>query len=166
MEASIYGKKANLQIENVNPVFYFYFDYQKSSLNNSNNSPDVNSENYFGAIAGFAAKVGNPDNATALSPNDFKLIDLKEEKNKRTFISGKGNLFSTRGGLNAKQMEVFKYEKLTPTLFKVYFLEPLFPGEYCFYYAGNSSMQSFGFNFYEVNDMKVFDFGIQPTQQK
>jgi len=161
MEASIYGKKANLQLENVNPVFYFYFDYQKSSLNNSNNSPDVNSENYFGAIAGFAAKVGNPDNATALSPNDFKLIDLKEEKNKRTFISGKSNLYSTRGGLNAKQMEVFKYEKLTPTLFKVYFVEPLVPGEYCFYYAGNSSMQSSGFNFYQVNDMKVFDFGVQ-----
>jgi len=160
LEASIFGKNANFQIGNTNPVFYFYFDYQKSSLNNSNNSPDVNSDNYFGAIAGFAGKIGNPDNATALSPNDFKLIDLKEEKNKRSFKSGSGNLYSSKGGLSAKQMESFKYEKLTPTLYRVYFPEPLTPGEYCFYYAGNSSMQSSMFNFYQVNDMKVFDFGI------
>ena len=159
-QASLYGAKANLQIKNNNPVFYFFFDYQKSSINNSNNSVP-SGDNYFNAISGFMTKASNPDNAVALTPNDFKLLDLKESKDKRTFVATSGNLYSQKGGVSTKQIENFKYERLTPTLYKVSFVEPLDEGEYCFYYAGNSSMQSSGYNFYQTNDMKVFDFGIK-----
>lgn len=165
-EASLLGKNANLQLGSSQPVFYFYFDYQRSSLNNSSNNVVENTGDYFSTLTGFLAKQGNANNANALSPNDFKLIDLKEEKGKRTFISGKGNLFNARGGLTDKQIESFKYERLTPSLFKVYFTEPLNSGEYCFYYSGNSATQANIGNFYQVNEMKVFDFGVSSSKSK
>lgn len=162
------GLEANLKMSGPAPVFYFYFDRAKSSLNNSKNSiTDDTGGDYMQLLyKNMANQVGGADNAVAMSPNDFKLIRLEVDKNSRSFISGKGNLYNMNSGIDSRYFMNFKYERLTTTLFRVTFTEDLKAGEYCFFYAGNSNKQSSLSNFYQVNSVKVFDFGVASENKK
>ena len=97
--------------------------------------------------------------------NDFKLIELDKNKYKRWFVTNRQNSYSTVSGVDPKSVYNLKYERLTPSLFKVILKENARSGEYCFFYAGNTAKQSSGETFYTVNQVKVFDFGIVDSEK-
>lgn len=135
--------EANLQAADSQPVFYFYFDEAKHSLNNSDNKVENGTSDYLALLyMSMASAMGGANNSVAISPNDFKLIHLSLNKNSRYFISGKQTLYNINSGVNPRDIVLFKYERLTTSLFKVTFNADLANGEYCFFYAGNSNRQS------------------------
>ena len=131
---TISGSEARFQIDATNsskPVFYFYFDPGKTSLNS-------------GTVS-FAFQ-------NASSPNEFMLIKTKVKNNSREFVTGKQNLVSSHSGIDNKSVIDFDMVKLSPGIYKVIPKEELIHGEYCWMYAGHTPKDQ---------GAKVFDFGIK-----
>lgn len=132
-KTTLSGREARLQVDASNnnpPVFYFYFDPGKNSLNSSTVS------------WGF-------QNAT--SPNEFMLVRLDMKKNSREITTGKANAVGSESGVDSKQVILFDYDKVAPGIYKVTPREKLKPAEYCWMYAGHTSKDQ---------GAKVYDFGV------
>lgn len=137
MKARLSGKNTNLQLREKGPVFYFYFDQKsQSNFNNAGAQPL-----WF---------------ASASTPNEFLLIRFAVSGNGREVVTGTwGSYAGLSSGIEEKSKVAFKYEKVSPGVYKVYAEAPLRPGEYCFMYAGGTAT-------YGVAPMqKVYDFGIE-----
>ena len=132
---SVSGDKANMQLINKQPTFYFFFDVEKKNLGDQN-------------AVWFA---------NASSPNEFMLIrfDINKSKGSREIVSGSYNAYSgDASGVDDGNRKAFKYKKIQPGIYEVYFENDVPPGEYCFMYAGTASGNG------TVNS-KVYDFGIK-----
>jgi len=114
LKSSLAGKNSKLQIDDPNPVFYFYFE------NNSN--PDG----------------GNWFFATATSPNEFVLVKLDIKKDSREMAVGEANAYGSSTGISNKVKIPFDYEEVGDDIYKVTFKQPLAKGEYCFLYASST----------------------------
>lgn len=162
-KSQIEGGEANYQLSAKGLEFYFNFEPVKKSLNDANaNTTSNNKDNYLDQLFN---KVGyGYGNSTfqAVSPNDFKLIKLEKNKNKREFISGKVSAFGQYDmSLDDKSIINFKYEKVSANTYKLKFDKDLQPGEYCFLYLGNNNNAAY-MQWYGQNNFKVFDFSIAP----
>jgi hypothetical protein len=160
-KSQIEGAEANYQLNSKRPEFYFNFETVKKSLNDANaNTTSTNKENYLDQLFN---KVGyGYSNSTyqAVSPNDFKLIKLDKNKNKREFVSGKVSAFGQYDmSIDDKNIVNFKYEKISANTYKIKFDKDLSPGEYCFLYLGNNNNAAY-VQWYGQNNFKVFDFGV------
>lgn len=124
----ISGAKSRLQINTSYPILYFYFDHSKNP----------NSDSWFFA--------------SATSPNEFVLIDLKEKNDCRQLSIGLSNSYGGSSGIPNRVKIPFEYEEVGEGIYKVTFKQGLKKGEYCFLYA-SSTPDRFSNN-------KVFDFGI------
>jgi len=124
------GNSSRMQLAEKNPEFYFYFDLAKKSLSES-------SDWWFSA---------------ATSPNEFILVDLTIKKKDREVVTGAANIGGTTVGVADKNKMAFKFDKIAPGIYKVYFEKPL-EGEFCFMYAGQIPT-----GFTAIN--KVYDFGV------
>ncbi|MCW3105979.1 MAG: hypothetical protein JWQ09_485 [Segetibacter sp.] len=140
MKATLGSENANLQIEEKKPTFYFYFDKSSSSNFGSNGAQTV----WF---------------SNATSPNEFLLVKFTLSNNKKTreVVTGSWNSYAgLSSGIDDTYKIQFKYEKVSPGVYRVYAEQPLEKGEYCFMYAGGGSA---------VNGttplQKVYDFGIK-----
>lgn len=94
---------------------------------------------------------------TATSPNEFVLVQLKvnERKNCRTLETGKVNVYSGSSvGIDTNDAIPFEIEQISETHFRVKSLNPLTPGEYCFFYQGTVPQGGY-------NNQSVFDFNVQ-----
>lgn len=132
-KTTLAGREARVQIDaagNNPPVFYFYFDPGKNSLNSSTVNWGV-------------------QNAT--SPNEFMLLRLDMRKNSREITTGKASSVSSESGVDSKHIIAFDYDKIAPGIYKVTPREKLKPGEYCWMYAGHTSKDQ---------GAKVYDFGV------
>lgn len=137
MKATLGSDKANLQIEESKPVFYFYFD--KSSSNSFGNN---------GAQAFWFA--------SATSPNEFLLVKFSTTKKSREVVTGSWNSYAgMSSGIDDKNKVPFKYEKISQGVYKVYTEQDLKDGEYCFMYAGGTALYG------NAPLQKVYDFGIK-----
>ncbi len=133
-KAVLSGSKANLQIRATSPLFYFIFDKEKKSLNESSQFI-----------------------ITATNPNQFVLVRLNIPSNKksRELITGSYNLYQGgNSGVDDDQKILFKFEKLSQGVYKVYPEQTLANGEYCFLYAAGAASAG------STPIQKVFDFGI------
>ncbi len=158
-KSTIDGSESNLQTT-TSPVFYFYFGKGTESKLSNTSATTTKSSEFLQMIQSYSP---NSKSDQAYSPNDFKLIKLDKNRNNRTFETGK---ISALGGVSngvSKNVISFKYEAISPTLFKVHFPNGLPAGEYCFIYATSAAsggvtaaMMS---NVYH-NDMKVFDLYV------
>lgn len=124
------GRIAQMQFEDNEPVFYFYFESSRQSLN----------------------QTGNWWFSVATSPNEFLLVHLNERTKSREVEIGSVNVLESTSGVSDKNKTAFKFVKIAPGIYKVYFEQQL-SGEYCFMYAGVSPQGSVTIN-------KVYDFGI------
>jgi hypothetical protein len=157
------GGESNLQTTK-SPVFYFYFgDNSERKLSSTSASNIAYKNEFVQMLQSYTpnAKTGS----IAFSPNDFKLIKLDKSRNSRSFESGRISMYSGASSGVSKNVQGFKYEAITPNLYKVYFPAGLSNGEYCFIYA--SSVASGGVtasmrnSVNHNNDIKVFDFGVK-----
>jgi len=132
-KSSINGSTSNYEIEDVKPIFYFYF---------TKSSDDA------GDIYGLKNK--------SASPNEYVLIKLTIKQNSRVFTTGKTNTLSgNNSGFDKKQLIDFSFEKMKPGIYKVTPKKPLLKGEYCFVDAGGSTVMGM------FMIKKVYDFGIK-----
>lgn len=130
---SVSGNKANLQLQEKKPMFYFYFNNEQKNLNQQVSS-------FF---------------ASATNPNEFMLVkfELKRGKSSRDITVGSANAYEgSSTGVDDENKRNFKFKKLTAGIYEVYFDTDLAPGEYCFMYAGSVS---------NGLSPKVYDFGVQ-----
>lgn len=162
-KSQIDGSEANLQVGSTS-VFYFYFGSNNENKLSNTSASTLESKSDFAAFMQAASM--NSKSNQAFSPNDFKLIKLDRNKNVRYFESGRISYGGISSGVD-KNVQVFKYEAITPNLYRVYFPSALDKGEYCFIYA--TSANSGGVSSSVVNnmvpgfknDVKVFDFGVR-----
>jgi len=133
--AKLSGDKANLQISDKQPNFYFYFD--RSNSNNLGN----NGGGWF---------------ASATSPNEFLLVHFTTTKKAREVVTGSWSSYSgMASGVDDRNKVAFKYEKTSQGVYRVYTEKPLEAGEYCFMYAGGSA------TYVGSPSQKVYDFGVK-----
>lgn len=127
---TIDGKNSRRQITEQQPEFYFYFDEKNTTLGQTSNW-------WF---------------STATSPNEFLLVDLTIKPGNREVETASANIFGASSGVADKNKIYFKFEKMAPGIYKVFFEKPI-SGEFCFMYAGTIPQ-----GFTAIN--KVYDFGV------
>ena len=125
------GISSRMQIEEQKPEFYFYFDITKKSLSQT-------SDWWFSA---------------ATSPNEFILVNFTVKRKSRDVETGSASIMGSSSGVADKNKIPFKFDKVAPGIYRVYFEKPI-SGEFCFMYAG--SVPS---GFTAIN--KVYDFGVR-----
>ena len=125
------GVSSHMQIQEQKPEFYFYFDITKNSLSQNSNW-------WF---------------STATSPNEFILVDFTIKRKSRDVEIGSASILGSSSGVADKNKIPFKFDKVAPGIYKVYFEKPI-SGEFCFMYAGSVPQ-----GFEAIN--KVYDFGIK-----
>jgi len=95
---------------------------------------------------------------TATSPNEFVLVRLKvkEKRNQRELVTGKGNGFTGNAqiGVEGKNTISVSIQDLGNGKFKVTPNQRLTTGEYCFFYQGTIPQGAF-------TNQSIFDFSIQ-----
>ena len=85
----------------------------------------------------------------------FLLFTLSNNKKSREVVTGSWNSYAgMSSGIDDKYKIAFKYEKVSPGVYKVYTEKPLDAGEYCFMYAGGTA--TYG----TAPLQKVYDFGV------
>jgi hypothetical protein len=131
-KAVINGANANLQLNDSDINFYFYFDIKGTE------GEEITYDIFDKVV----------------SPNEFVLVKFKipTDNNAREVEMGSANIEGGTSGINNNQVINFKYEKINDNLFRVYFDDPLDKGEYCFMTNYNSSTKG------QVS--KLYDFGV------
>lgn len=136
-KATLSGDKANLQIDEPNPSFYFYFDKSNSNSFGNNGAQSF----WF---------------ASATSPNEFLLVKFTTTKKSREVVTGSWNSYAgMSSGIDDNNKISFKYEKISKGEYRVYTEQQLKKGEYCFMYAGGTA--TYG----NAPLQKVYDFSIK-----
>lgn len=129
---SVSGEHANLQLTSKRPVFYFSFTSEKKNFNDQ-------MPVWF---------------ASATNPGEFLLVKFSSgKKNTREVAVGSMNSFEgTSSGIEDEHKISFKFKKLFPGIYEVYFEQDLPPGEYCFMYAAAMTGGT--------SSPRVYDFGL------
>jgi hypothetical protein len=120
---------ANFVIEDNKPVFYMVF-----SGANRKNMNEV-AESIFEGIA---------------SPNDFTLLRVKASSRGREFIVGRESAYTSETGFSTGAIP-FRFKKISPTLYKIYFDQDISAAEYAFFYNKGSEFTS---------SIKLYDFSL------
>jgi hypothetical protein len=135
-KAVVRGRKANLRVQDRQPVFYFYFENKGSGLSNT------------GGLGGWLAG--------ASSPNEFTLAKMDRTDSSRELIVGEFGLAGSSMGPRSEDTVDLKVERLAPGIFKVSPRTRLeAAGEYCLFYAAGAQMMGAG-----ATGGKLFDFGV------
>ena len=131
-KSSVSGTKANIQIKEKRPIFYFYFLTESKNLNEQ-----------------------SAYSASASNPNEFLLIRFNISKNSREVVTGTSNAYEgAAGGIDDANKQSYKYKKIAPGIYQVYFENQIIAGEYGFMYAGATAQHG-------NTSPKVYDFGVQ-----
>jgi hypothetical protein len=155
------GSNANYSISK-DAQFVFVFENASKSINNpnaqvTNGTPDSFSSFLLNALSG--------TNKTAISPNDFKLVQLKVKRNQRSYVAGSVNILGSYDfSLDRKEVAEFNYEQIGSNIYLVTPKNLDSDAEFCFIYTQNMSRglaSGITANFFGANNNrnKVFDFG-------
>ncbi len=118
IKANLPGTTAKLQLNQAQPVFYFYLDTKSGGLNTASGVPST--------------------------PNEFTLIKFNVRSDNREVTIGKSNAFGAKGGLSDEYVVQFNTEDMGNGIFKISPTATLKNGEYGFYLinSGNSNASS------------------------
>jgi len=130
----IAGSTSNTTVEN-NPVFVFYFggEPEKTESVQPANSNDPT------AMLRAIQNMNMADKAefsAIRSPNEIRLVQTEVKDKERSFVASAASGMSRESGIDTDFVRDFKFEKLAPGLYKVFFGNPLEKGEYLFVQAG------------------------------
>ena len=114
-KANLPGTTANLQIQDANPVFYFYLDVKSGGLSTTSGIPST--------------------------PSEFALVRFNVRDDNREVTIAKSNAYGSKGGLSDEYVVEFSAQDLGNGIFKVTPKTALKNGEYGFYLlnSGNSN---------------------------
>jgi hypothetical protein len=125
-KANLPGTTATLQIQDAQPVFYFYLDTKSGGLNTSSGIPST--------------------------PNEFALVKFNIRSDNREVTIAKSNAYGGKGGLSDEYVVPFNAESLGNGVFKITPKAPLKNGEYGFYLinsGGSNTSAAVGAKFFD-----------------
>lgn len=136
-KAVLSGIDANLKVTESNPSFYFIFP--------KGNASEANTFNLYGG---------------ASSPNEFLLIKFKvvnttKAKGREVVTGSFGTYSGFSSGIDDQDKLPYKFTKLANGVYKIYFEQPVPPGEYAFIYAGAATAGMGG-----APAQKAYDFSV------
>ena len=99
------------------------------------------------------------NHSEAASPNDFKVLKCSVRGRNREFTAGSASSYASSGGLRGKEIMDFQYKKIGKNLYELTFPDGIKPGQYIFYYAGNTTANN-PYMMNGNNDIKVYDFEV------
>jgi hypothetical protein len=134
--SEVRGARASRRLTDVQPTFYFYFS-DRTTL-------DLGT----GPFAGWLS--------AATSPNEFVLLEMYRQKDRREIVVGEAGAFGMSWGIESANTLPLAIERLGPNAYRVRPEQPITQsGEFCFFYAaGAPSLMGAGV----VG--KLFDFGV------
>jgi len=135
-KAVIRNQHADIQIDDPNAVFYFYFEEKSAGLSHQS----------FGGTS---------------SPNEFTLLHFDVKGDTRETVVMKANAFGASSGTEDRANVSFTHTKITPGIYKVTPSAPLPPGEYGFISAMGIGAYGAG----AAGASRVFDFGVGAPKQ-
>lgn len=95
---------------------------------------------------------------SASSPNEFLLVKLDQKRKTRELMTGSVNIYAgTNIGIDENSVIPFEIINIDDYTFKVTPVDPLSPGEYCFFYKGGIPQGGY-------NNQSVFDFSVQANE--
>jgi hypothetical protein len=114
-KANLPGTSAALQLQDSNPVFYFYLDVKSGGLNTMSGIPST--------------------------PSEFALVRFNVRDDNREVTIAKSNAYSSKGGLSDEYVVQYTAQDMGNGIFKVTPKTSLTNGEYGFYMlnSGNSN---------------------------
>lgn len=125
-KANLPGTTATLQLQDAQPVFYFYLDTKSGGLNTSSGIPST--------------------------PNEFALVKFNIRSDNREVTISKQNAYGGKGGLSDEYVVPFTAESLGNGVFKITPKAPLKNGEYGFYLinsGGSNTSAAVGAKFFD-----------------
>ena len=134
--AAINGTKAQIRIEGAQPKFLFCFEESQAGLSYTTEG--------------------------AVNPSEFPLVafDVNLKKRQRSFVAGKISAWSgARQGAPPDGVREIRSERIKPGVYEAGPIEPLAPGEYAFYFAGEAPSGILFFGGLGA-DGKLFPFGV------
>ena len=134
-KAVVRGEQASIRTTDRRPVFFFVFEKTNGGLS--------------GAGGPF---FGNG----VTSPNEFTMIRLTVASGTRETIVLSANAFGSSSGTSDKAVVSFRFTRLKPGFYRVYFEQDVAPGEYCFLSA-SGQVAAAGM----MGMTRLWDFGIR-----
>jgi hypothetical protein len=134
--AIINGPHAGIQVNELSPTFYFYFDDKQAGLGKT----------YFGG-------------SSLSNPNQFVLLKLEEKKNDRETVIGKFSEWGSSSGTDTGATIPFKAERIRTGLYKVT-VTSMQPGEYRFYASTGDTTAAGPIAVHSTRGSDIFDFGV------
>ncbi|HEX3384442.1 MAG TPA: hypothetical protein VHS53_04605, partial [Mucilaginibacter sp.] len=117
-KAVLSGAQSNFKINSTKPVFYFIFPH-------NTNGNNVNMLGWYGA---------------ASSPNEFLLVKFNIKGKGREVVTGSyGSYSGFSSGIDEANKVAFRYDKLSPGVYKVSLDSMLKDREYAFMFAGTAT---------------------------
>lgn len=113
IKTNLPGTAAKLQVNQAQPVFYFYLDMNTGGMNTSSGIPST--------------------------PNEFALVRFNVRSDNREVTIGKANAFGAKGGLSDEYVVNFGAEDLGNGVFRIMPKAALKNGEYGFYLINSGS---------------------------
>ena len=135
--AAIRGARANVRIENAQPEFLFCFEESQAGLSYTTKG--------------------------AVNPSEFPLVSLtvNRKKRQRSFVVGKINQWSgSRAGATPQELRDLKFDRIKPGVYDAEPVEDLRPGEYAFYFSGETPGGFAGAYGGGGSGGKLFPFGV------
>jgi hypothetical protein len=149
VKAIITSPSANFDSPTSQPEFYFYFGNNEDDVT-ANKKPAYDPNDpvaVMQALQGMSV-AQRVELSNITSPNEMNLVRCDQSKKERIFVASKTGGMYNETGVDSDYIRNFRFEKLAKGLFRVYFDQPLGPGEYLFVYAGVALYQGqFVFDF-------------------
>lgn len=125
-KANLPGTTAKLQLNQAQPVFYFYLDTKSGGLNTSSGIPST--------------------------PNEFTLVKFNIRSDNREITIAKANAYGAKGGLSDEYVVEFTAQDMGSGIFKITPKQSLKNGEYGFYLinsGGSNTSAAVGAKFFD-----------------
>lgn len=135
-KAVVRGEQASIRTTDRRPVFYFVFEKTNGGLSGSGGP-------FFGN--------------GVTSPNEFTMIRLTVAQGSRETVVQSSNAFGASSGTSDKAVVSFRFTRLKPGFYRVYFEQDVEPGEYCFLSAAGQQVAGAGM----MGVTRLWDFGIR-----
>jgi len=135
VRAIIAGSNSNTTIDD-NPIFAFYFGDETEKKSESSQPVDQNDPVAMIRALQNMSMAEKVDFSSISSPNEIRLVQTETNTKERSFVASAASGMTRESGIDSDFVRDFKFEKLAPGLYKVFFERTLEKGEYLFVQAG------------------------------
>jgi hypothetical protein len=135
VKAIIAGGNSNTTVES-SPVFIFYFGGESDVVTEPAQPANQNDPLAMIKALQNMSIADKVEFSSISSPNEIRLVKTEASAKERSFVASAASGMTRESGIDSDFVREFKFERLAPGLFRVYFEKPVEKGEYLFVPAG------------------------------